>query len=116
MHRYIERHALVAPAKYAWHQDQIVELPKDAQVIGGNDHCANAALVYGNKIFTIQPHPELHNQIIDEYLDLRTGHASYPPELMGRAKELVFEPTADMELAADMAAFFKGTFQPVGAS
>ncbi|NIZ15759.1 type 1 glutamine amidotransferase, partial [Phaeobacter sp. HF9A] len=32
----------------AWHQDQVVELPAEARVIGQNDFCANAFLAYGD--------------------------------------------------------------------
>lgn len=42
----------------AWHQDQVVELPKDARVIGRSDACRLAMLAYGDTALTIQPHPE----------------------------------------------------------
>ncbi|MEO0356719.1 MAG: type 1 glutamine amidotransferase [Pseudomonadota bacterium] len=100
----------------AWHQDQVVDLPKDAQVIGCNDFCANAALIYGDKIYTIQPHPELRNPIIQDYLKVRGSDPTYPRAIINRATDLADTPTADMEIAADIAAFFKGTFKPQVAS
>ena len=42
----------------AWHQDQVTTLPEGATVCASNDHCANAAIVYGQKAFTVQAHPE----------------------------------------------------------
>lgn len=42
----------------AWHQDQVIDLPKDATVLASNDFCKYAALSYGDTVFTIQPHPE----------------------------------------------------------
>ncbi|MBE9476579.1 MAG: type 1 glutamine amidotransferase, partial [Proteobacteria bacterium] len=31
----------------AWHQDQVIKLPKDARVIGSSDFCKYAVLAYG---------------------------------------------------------------------
>ncbi len=42
----------------AWHQDQVIDPPKDAEVLAGNDFCKNAVLIYGDRAFTMQPHPE----------------------------------------------------------
>ncbi|MDP4990508.1 MAG: type 1 glutamine amidotransferase, partial [Marivita lacus] len=42
----------------AWHQDQVVQVPDGAEVVATSDHCANAALLYPGKAFTVQPHPE----------------------------------------------------------
>ena len=43
----------------AWHQDQVVEVPDGARTIASNDFCAHAGLLYGDTIFTLQPHPEI---------------------------------------------------------
>lgn len=40
------------------HQDQVVELPKDAEVLAGNDFCPYYMLQIGNNLLTIQGHPE----------------------------------------------------------
>lgn len=50
----------------AWHQDQVVELPVHAQVIGSSDTCSYAALKYRNNTVSLQPHPEFEN----DYLQL----------------------------------------------
>ena len=55
----------------AWHQDQVIELPEGAKVIGSNDFCVNAALMYGNTIYTIQPHPEFDAKIMEHLINLR---------------------------------------------
>lgn len=96
----------------AWHQDQVVERPKDAQVIATNEFCENAALVYGDRAYTIQPHPELNNAIIADYIDARRGTGSYPDALMDRAALLTQQPTQDATIAQDFADFFRGTFTP----
>lgn len=48
----------------AWHQDQVVELPPDAQVLGGNDFCQYAALAYDDRALSFQPHPEFSTTMI----------------------------------------------------
>lgn len=49
----------------AWHQDQVVELPKDAKVIGSADACQFAMLQYGNKALSFQPHPEFSSSFYE---------------------------------------------------
>ena len=55
----------------AWHQDQVVAVPAGAEVIATNAFCENAALVYGNRIWTVQANHELGAALIDalELLD-----------------------------------------------
>ena len=96
----------------AWHQDQVVKLPDDAEVIASNDFCKNAALVYGTRAYTIQPHPELSNAIISDYIIARRGNTAYPPQLIDHADKLTNLPTHDNIIANDIAAFFKGDFKP----
>lgn len=43
---------------YAFHQDQVVELPKDARVLLSSDFCPYAGLTYGDSLLSIQAHPE----------------------------------------------------------
>jgi len=94
----------------AWHQDQVTQVPEGAKVLASNDFCANAALLYGNTIYTIQPHPELRSPIIADYIKARRGTGTYPDDLMAQAENALTAPTADLDIAADIAAVFKGTF------
>ena len=55
----------------AWHQDQVTEVPQGAEVIGKSDFCAHAALVYDDRILTIQPHPEFGPDIVEDLIRLR---------------------------------------------
>jgi GMP synthase (glutamine-hydrolysing) len=73
-----------AMAVNAWHQDQVIELPEGAKVIGSSGFCANAALVYGEKIYTIQPHPEFTSEMIDFLLKYR-GPGVVPDEILADA-------------------------------
>lgn len=45
-------------ALLAWHQDQVVAPPPDAEIIASSDFCRFAGLRIGNHILTLQPHPE----------------------------------------------------------
>lgn len=91
----------------AWHQDQVTKLPEGAEVIGSNDFCANAALVYGDRILTIQPHPELSPTIIFDYLAARGDDPAYPQDMIAAALGENAKPTDDAQFAALMAAFLE---------
>lgn len=96
-----------AVALNAWHQDQVMTLPKDARVIAGNDFCKNAGLVYGDRAYTIQPHPEFSNPVMAEYIDLRRDPAIYDPAMMDDAAANTARPNDDSLLAVEIANFFK---------
>ena len=68
----------------AFHQDQVVELPAEATVIGQTEHCQYAALQYGNKAISIQPHPEFDDVFVNALLDER-GHL-FPEEKVKTAR------------------------------
>ncbi|MGB1309625.1 MAG: glutamine amidotransferase-related protein [Leucothrix sp.] len=42
----------------AFHQDQVSVLPEGAEVFASSAFCQNAGIVYGDKILTVQAHPE----------------------------------------------------------
>ena len=90
----------------AWHQDQVVDLPPGAEVIGSNDFCANAAMVYGNTIWTIQPHPEFGADMVDA-LATHRGPGVIPDDLLATARADLAKPTANARIANEMAAFLK---------
>ncbi|WP_019954155.1 type 1 glutamine amidotransferase [Yoonia vestfoldensis] len=90
----------------AWHQDQVVTLPKDATVIGSNDFCTNAALVYGNRIFTVQPHPEFDTQVIDGLVTYR-GPGNVPDAQLAQVRDDLDKPVDSGRLATQIAQFFK---------
>jgi GMP synthase-like glutamine amidotransferase len=55
----------------AWHQDQVIEPPPDARVVGSSPFCRYAALAYGDKAYSIQPHPEFTNEFVTDLLAVR---------------------------------------------
>ena len=90
----------------AWHQDQVVEKPADAEVIAETDFCAYAGLAYGDRIWTIQPHPEYDSDFIKGLMEKR-GKGVVPDHLMQEASEKLELATDRMEVASIMANFFK---------
>ena len=90
----------------AWHQDQVTQRPEGAVVVGSNDFCENAALIYGDQILTIQPHPEFGALMIDGLIHTR-GQGTVPQELLDAATENLLEPVANQTFADLMADFLR---------
>ncbi|MEP2639809.1 type 1 glutamine amidotransferase [Roseobacter sp.] len=90
----------------AWHQDQVVEKPQAAEVFASNDFCKNAGLVYGDGMWTLQPHPEYGHDFIDGLIRTR-GKGVVPAGLLQEASARLNTPTDRMDVADTMAAFFK---------
>ena len=91
----------------AWHQDQVLERPEGVKAIASSPFCENAALVYGDLILTVQPHPEIRNPIVASYLDAFQGAEKYPADLMARAAKVVNTPNDEARVAAMLADFLK---------
>jgi GMP synthase-like glutamine amidotransferase len=90
----------------AWHRDQVVEKPESAQVIATNDFCTNAALLYDDRTFTVQAHPEFKADFVDGLMRTR-GPGLVPDDLMAAARARLADPIQDRSMAAQIAAFFK---------
>lgn len=89
----------------AWHQDQVVQKPEMAEVIGSTDFCTNAALLYDDLIWTIQPHPEYDHDFIDGLITFR-GKGLVPDAELEAAREKLGTPLDAQNIAAQMRAFF----------
>ncbi len=94
----------------AWHQDQVVERPKGARVIGASDFCENAMLAYGDTALTFQPHPEYDSGFIKGLANGR-GRGIVPDKVLANALARLDTPTTRGPVIEQMAAFFK---QPRG--
>ena len=94
----------------AWHKDQVTIVPPDARVVASNDFCANAALVYNDRAFSLQAHPEFRPEFVDGLAQTR-GRGVVPDALLDRAVDRLDVPLADGAIAAQIANFFK---QPRG--
>ena len=99
----------------AWHQDQVVELPPGAMPAGTNAHCRLAALSYGERMWTVQPHPEFDGAIVADYARTRRGTLDYPEDGIDRAAADSALPVDQARLAEHIAAIFARTQAPADA-
>ena len=90
-YRIDRRHAWMQPgeertAMYAFHQDQVVECPPDAEVFLSSEFCPFAGLSYGDSIISVQAHPEFRldyeNALLEAY-----GGSVVPAELAATSLE-----------------------------
>ena len=96
-----------ATTLHAWHQDQVVVLPQDAEVLAGNELCKNAILSYGKHIWTVQPHPEFTNAYFRDLAAARKGVV--PDQKLSDALERLGAKMDNDDIAAHIAAFFQNT-------
>ncbi|MCW1917448.1 type 1 glutamine amidotransferase [Rhodobacter sp. KR11] len=90
----------------AWHQDQVTVAPPSATVIGANDFCQNAALLYDDRALTVQAHPEFRSEFVDGLMKTR-GKGLVPDALMAKASDRLALPLDTQTMADQIAAFFK---------
>jgi GMP synthase-like glutamine amidotransferase len=90
----------------AWHQDQVTQRPTGADIVATNDFCENAALVYGDRIFTVQAHPEFENAFTNRLGDER-GEGVVPAPLLTAARAAANMPIDNTRIADQMTRFFK---------
>lgn len=90
----------------AWHQDQVVALPPGAQVAGRNAFCENAALIYGDRAFTVQAHPEFGDAFIQGLMHTR-AKGVVPDDLLAAASARMGQADGASLLADQIEAFFK---------
>jgi GMP synthase-like glutamine amidotransferase len=99
----------------AWHQDQVQQVPPGATVLASNDFCENAALVYDDRAFTLQAHPEFGDDFVRGLLDhraqgvvpeplqdgarARLGGATYCAGMADRIEDFLKQPRADRAAA-----------------
>ncbi|MFT5706361.1 MAG: GMP synthase-like glutamine amidotransferase [Oceanospirillaceae bacterium] len=76
-HQYTIHDSGWSPKVIAWHQDQVIDKPADAGCIGSSDFCENAFLVYGDRAFTMQPHPEFSLELGRDLLKIK--QSSFDP-------------------------------------
>ncbi|MEM7739334.1 MAG: type 1 glutamine amidotransferase [Pseudomonadota bacterium] len=58
---------------YAWHQDQVVKAPEQAQTIASSEFCPIAGLRYDDRVLTFQAHPEFTKAYTEELAEARRG-------------------------------------------
>ncbi len=90
----------------AWHQDQVVELPQDAKVMGTNAFCQNAMVAYGDTVWTVQAHPEYGDDFIQGLMQTR-GKGIVPDTLLKAAANRAGGPDDNSKIGQHMATFLK---------
>ena len=55
----------------AFHQDQVVELPREAKVLASSPFCDYAALAYKDQAISFQGHPEFSKEYVKDLLEGR---------------------------------------------
>jgi GMP synthase-like glutamine amidotransferase len=88
----------------AWHQDQVVEKPASAEVVASTDFCENAALLYDDRMFTVQPHPEFRRDFVEGLIKVRGPGLVPDPILQAATKRL--DAKIDSPSMADRIAHF----------
>lgn len=87
----------------ASHQDQVAELPPDAELLAASDFCPNAMFSVGAQFFCMQGHPEFSPAFCDAILEQRKN--GMPPEVWKKAKETAPLPN-DRDICAKWLADF----------
>lgn len=90
----------------AWHQDQVITAPEGAEVVGTSNYCANAALLYPGKAYTVQPHPEYSDDFIQGLIDTR-GKGVVPDKQLQDAQTRMGQPLSNTRMAEQFATFFR---------
>ena len=82
----------------AWHQDQVTALPDTARVLGSSPFCKYAFLAYGERVFTVQAHPEFDSNFIQGLIEKR-GRGVVPDALLAQATKNIDRETSNSALA-----------------
>lgn len=67
------------------HQDQVVRPPEGAVVLAASDFCPNAMLRIGDRILTMQGHPEMNLPTVDRLLEMRRDRVGEDVYARGKA-------------------------------
>ncbi|PYE85692.1 type 1 glutamine amidotransferase [Pseudoroseicyclus aestuarii] len=95
-----------AVALNAWHQDQVTVAPPGARAVAASAFCENAALLYSDRIWSIQPHPEFDARFIRGLIEHRGG--AVPEDRLSAAEAALERPTDSARIADHMAQILKG--------
>ncbi len=96
----------VTMALNAWHQDQVTADPEGARIIASSAACRNAGMVVGDRILTIQPHPEFDGPTVAALIEHR-GRGTVPDALLDTAAARTAEPLHSAAMAERIAQFFQ---------
>ncbi len=83
----------------------MIEAPAEATVVGSSPFCRYAALAYDDKAYSIQPHPEFRADFMADLIPAR--REILPDDIAESAKNSLDQNTSSMEIASQIADFFK---------
>lgn len=89
----------------AWHQDQVTVKPQAATRIATNAFCENAALLYDDRMFTVQAHPEFSPEFVQGLIEKR-GRGLVPDATLNAAMAQLDRKLDRSTMADRIAAFF----------
>lgn len=75
---------------YAAHDEQVVQPPPGAQVLGGDANCPVGAFTVGRHVLGLQYHPEFNRAFMDDLLD--TVAPKLAPLALARGRDQVAQP------------------------
>lgn len=81
-----------APRVVVSHQDQVIDPPPGAVVLASSAFCPNAMLRIGDRVLTLQGHPEMNLATVDRLLDIR--RELLPPEVYEASRASLDDPVA----------------------
>lgn len=90
---------------HAAHEEQVLQPPPQARVIGGDAHAPVGALAVGRHVFTTQYHPELSREFMAAALDAFAP--LWTPEQIARARQQIAGPVDDALFMRWLAQFFE---------
>lgn len=92
---------------HAWHQDQVITPPEDAEVVAGNPFCRYAALLYGQRAYSVQGHPEFDDAFITDLIEKR-GPGVVPDAQLDAARASLGVSLDRARIADQFTRFFHG--------
>ncbi|MEX0350202.1 MAG: type 1 glutamine amidotransferase [Paracoccaceae bacterium] len=90
----------------AWHQDQVTRRPDSARLMASNAFCENAMLAYGDRVWTIQAHPEFENGFVNDLMVAR-GRGIVPGPILDAAEARLSDPVDNDTIAERIGTFFR---------
>lgn len=91
---------------YLAHQDQVVAVPPNANVIASAEHCPVAALSYDFPALSVQFHPEYDREFTSDLIEL-FGAELMSVEQMQAAHESLSAEVVDAQWCSEVADFFR---------
>ena len=88
------------------HQDQVMAVPRNAEVIGGSDFCENGVIDYQVPARTVQFHPEFGHDFVQALLETMGGQ-SIPAVVADAALKTLHVETHSDRVAEWTADFFR---------